>query len=446
MAERFVFGNFEILGKLGQGITGEVFRVRQSGLERIIAVKRIFETISNHEQFSDKFKPEVARAANLVHRNITPIYEFGKVDHTYYISMEYVEGVSLRRVIDKIHRSRRAIPLELALFIADQVSRALAFSHTSRLEGLDTESNLHGDLHPGNVLIGYQGKIKITDLGIGRFSLRQLAGDDKELLKRLPYLSPLHLKLTAADSRGDIFSLGAMLYEMLTGQRIETIISGKENPSSIDVSSVVDSGLPAPILKVVLGSLSGAQYPGIDDYLADLNKCLQVHAPGVNQGKLSSFMTNLFSEEISREREQLEKKRLPQQKMKKLRGETGQTIYIRKTDAVSLPDGLEEESQHLAAQKKAKLVIARGNNEGKEFELKEREIFIGRTPEAGIWLDETTVSRRHACIIFRKGCYLVRDLGSLNGTCVNGQPITERFLEDDDELEVGEICLRFEQE
>lgn len=200
-------GRYEILDEIGQGAMGTVYRARDPLIERTVAIKTV--SIAQLQQegadAESRFLREAQSAGRLSHPNIVTIYDVGEADGLAYIAMEYLPGATLRDLMDK-----GPMPLDLALDTAAQMAEALAFAHEHGV--------IHRDIKPANVVVtGRRGRIKLTDFGIAH-----LANSDRthagQMLGSPRYMSPEQAKGGEVDGRSDIFSLGAVLYEMLTGR------------------------------------------------------------------------------------------------------------------------------------------------------------------------------------------------------------------------------------
>ncbi|MDZ7594036.1 MAG: protein kinase [Thiobacillus sp.] len=200
-------GRYEILDEVGQGAMGTVYRARDPLIERTVAIKTvpIAQLRQEGADAESRFLREAQSAGRLSHPNIVTIYDVGETDGLAYIAMEYLSGATLRDVMDK-----GPIPLELALDTATQMAGALAFAHEHGV--------IHRDIKPANVVITSQhGRVKLTDFGIAHL-LNSDHTQTGQMLGSPRYMSPEQAMGREIDGRSDIFSLGAVLYEMLTGQ------------------------------------------------------------------------------------------------------------------------------------------------------------------------------------------------------------------------------------
>src|SRR6266850_6776120 len=200
-------GRYEILAELGQGAMGVVYKARDPMLDRVVAIKTINLTLPKEElaEFEARFYQEAKAAGGLSHRNIVTIHDIGRSDRVAYMAMEFLEGQELRRLM----QSRVPIQMAHALEIGAQVAEGLQFAHDRQI--------IHRDIKPANIMVLNDGLVKITDFGIARMRNNEVKTMTGMILGSPKYMSPEQVSGKRADTRSDIFSLGVVLYEMLTG-------------------------------------------------------------------------------------------------------------------------------------------------------------------------------------------------------------------------------------
>jgi tRNA A-37 threonylcarbamoyl transferase component Bud32 len=204
------FPQLEILELLGQGGMGAVYKARQRKLDRLVAVKILPPEVARDPAFAERFAREARSLAHLNHPNIVTIFDFGEIDGLYYFSMEYVDGKNVRELLNA-----GALPPQTALKIVPQVCDALQYAHD---EGI-----VHRDIKPENILVDKKGRVKIADFGLARLvgltpTYLTLTGSH-EVMGTLYYMAPEQMKRThSVDHRADLYSLGVVFYEMLTGE------------------------------------------------------------------------------------------------------------------------------------------------------------------------------------------------------------------------------------
>ncbi len=215
------FGKYDLLEKIATGGMAEVYRARaygMAGFEKILVIKKGLPQLLKDEEFIRLFIDEANIAVNLQHVNIVQVFELGEVEGQYFMAMEYIHGLDLSRVISRA-RNIGPFPIPLALFIITEVLKALQFAHTRANEQGEPMHIVHCDISPQNVLISYAGEVKITDFGISRAAF-QASGQHKVIRGKYAYMSPEQVEGKRLDGRTDVFSLGIVLFEVLTGRRL----------------------------------------------------------------------------------------------------------------------------------------------------------------------------------------------------------------------------------
>ena len=267
------YGEYEIESLLGKGSIGKVYLARHRRIGRRVALKIIrpeqrFDDEADRVEFQRRLQREAELCASLHHPNVVTLFEAGYEDDVIaFLATEYVEGESLQARLKKT----RPLPLDDALQIGSDVLRALAYAHAKGV--------IHRDIKPGNIIIAGTGQAKITDFGIARPVDSSLTGTNS-LLGTPNYMSPEQVKSSAITPRADLFSAGAVMYEMLTGVKpfSASDISGiLYNVVNLDPPAVdkLNPTVPRPIAKVVarlLAKAPQARYPSAADALADIER------------------------------------------------------------------------------------------------------------------------------------------------------------------------------
>ena len=218
MSEGVGFGNYRLLRRLARGGMAEVFLARQQGVEgfeRRVAIKRILPHLSDSAEFRTMFLDEARLAAQLSHPNIIHIYDFGKVEDYYFIAMEYVDGVDLGRLIKQARTS--PVPFELIARLLADACAGLQYAHNIT-DGAGTRLKVvHRDVTPQNVLVTYDGIVKVVDFGIAKATWQASRTRPGVVKGKYAYMSPEQVEGRPLDSRSDIFSVGICMYELMTG-------------------------------------------------------------------------------------------------------------------------------------------------------------------------------------------------------------------------------------
>jgi serine/threonine protein kinase len=218
MSDGVPFGNYRLQRRLARGGMAEVFLARLigvEGFERRVAIKRILPHLSESEDFRAMFLDEARLAAQLTHPNIVHIYDFGKVEDYYFIAMEYVDGVDIGRMIRRA--KDRQVPFELAARIFADVCAGLHFAHNASDPIGRKLEVVHRDVTPQNVLVTYDGVVKLVDFGIAKAQFAAGRTRPGVVKGKYAYMSPEQVEGKLLDGRSDVFSAGICLYEMLTG-------------------------------------------------------------------------------------------------------------------------------------------------------------------------------------------------------------------------------------
>lgn len=202
-----MLGRYEIVAELGQGAMGTVYKARDPLLDRIVAIKTVNLALPKDEvaEYEARFYQEAKAAGQLSHPNIVTVYDIGKSERMAYMAMEFLEGEELRKMLG----SRNPIPVTKSLDIAAQVADGLQYAHEHHV--------VHRDIKPGNIMVLNDGTVKITDFGIARMRTNEVKTMTGMILGSPKYMSPEQVAGRRADSRSDIFSLGVVIYETLTG-------------------------------------------------------------------------------------------------------------------------------------------------------------------------------------------------------------------------------------
>ncbi len=208
----------EVIEIIAEGGMGAVYKAWQHGVEnfkKTVAVKTLLSEFTNNPKFVKMFKAEALLVANLVHENIVQIYQLGKFENDYYFVLEYVDGISLHDFLEFHNKLNLRMPVKLAVFIASRIARGLAYAH-SRRDASDCPLNIvHCDVCPSNILINTEGLPKLTDFGIAKAA--NMAVYDT-VSGKYPYMSPEQAAGKDMDFRSDIYSLGIVLFCMLSGK------------------------------------------------------------------------------------------------------------------------------------------------------------------------------------------------------------------------------------
>lgn len=286
MIGRKLGDRYEVIERIGGGGMAVVYRALDTLLNRFVSIKVLHAQFSTDEEFVRRFRREAQAAASLSHPNVVNIYDVGMEGDEYYIVMEFVDGLTLKEVI----QDRAPLPVQEAIDISKQICSALGHAHENNI--------VHRDIKPHNILIGKDGRVKVTDFGIARAITSNTITQDGSVLGSVHYFSPEQARGGITDVKSDIYSLGVVLYEMLTG---ELPFSG-ETPISVALKHLQDHfveprqinpSLPQSVENIILKSLAkdpGVRYQSAREMARDLEKALLYPNP-------PKFTAPLFNEQ-----------------------------------------------------------------------------------------------------------------------------------------------------
>jgi serine/threonine protein kinase len=272
MTEPWLLGRYEVVAELGKGAMGVVYRANDPMLNRMVAIKTINTEEAGHEgmaEYEARFYTEAKAAGGLNHPNIIIIYDIGKSGHLVYMAMEYIQGKELREML----ADGKPVPVAQAVDIAAQVGEGLAYAHQHQV--------VHRDIKPANIMITPEGRAKIADFGIARMRSSETRTQTGVILGSPKYISPEQVVGKRADHRSDIFSLGVILYESITGS---TPFNGEglsalmyqitnHDPSPPSASNSQVPVMLDYIMAKVLAKSPEARYQSAADFANDLREC-----------------------------------------------------------------------------------------------------------------------------------------------------------------------------
>jgi tetratricopeptide (TPR) repeat protein/tRNA A-37 threonylcarbamoyl transferase component Bud32 len=304
------FGKYVLLDKVATGGMAELYRAKITGIqgfEKLIAIKRILPHLATQEELVSSFIDEAKLAALLHHQNIVQIYDFGCIEDSYYIAMEYLLGKDLRLVTRKAALKDKPISLEFALYVVSRICAGLDYSHSLK-DFQGTPLNIiHRDISPPNVLITYDGNVKIVDFGIAKAATQSHLTQAGMIKGKVAYMSPEQAQGKVIDHRSDIYSAGIILYELLTGRQMfqggDTLqMLALVRKGKFTQAREVKGNLPDKlygILDRALAKNREMRYQSVGDMLADLEECMYQMSMRYGSRELSEYLKILLEEEIT---------------------------------------------------------------------------------------------------------------------------------------------------
>lgn len=276
MIGRQLGGRYEILGRVGGGGMAIVYKGLDILLHRHVAVKILRQQYVHDEEFIQRFRREAQAAASLSHPNVVSIYDVGQEEDVHYIVMEYIEGTTLNELI----KEKAPLQVEEAVHIAGQICDALDHAHHNQI--------IHRDIKPHNILIGKNGRVKVTDFGIARAVTSSTITQTGSVVGSVHYFSPEHAKGTPTGEQSDLYSLGIVMYQMLTGRlpflgESPISVALKHLQEDVEEPRKVNPLIPQSVENIILRAMrksTSERYRSAKDMMDDLESCLLPHRKG----------------------------------------------------------------------------------------------------------------------------------------------------------------------
>lgn len=307
------FGKYVLLRKIATGGMAEIFlasRKEATGINQFVVVKRILPHLSVSRKFKKMFKNEGKITSSLRHSNMVSIYEFGCVNDVYYIVMEYISGCSLKDLLNKIRKNKIRLSVPSAINIVRSIASVLHYIHNSIDQETGEALNLiHRDVSPHNVMIGFNGDIKLIDFGIAKNTDHNLTGTGV-VKGKFSYMSPEQIRGIQLDYRTDIFSLGSVFWELLTGHKLFNGKNINEIMEKIKRCSVKDANrirrdIPNRVSSIIHRCLDRdreKRYKSAEILERNLNLLLNKEYPHFSNFDFQTFVKKLYHQEILTER------------------------------------------------------------------------------------------------------------------------------------------------
>lgn len=309
--QKHQFGKYLMLDKLAVGGMAELYRAMITGMqgfEKIIAIKKILPHLATEEELVNSFIAEAKLAALLHHQNIVQIYDFGSLDGSYFIAMEYLLGKDCKIINRQAKKLKKPLGVEYALYICTRICAGLNYAHNLKDFQGKPLNLIHRDISPQNILITYEGDVKIVDFGIAKAANQNTMTQMGMIKGKIAYMSPEQAGAKEIDKRSDIFSAGIILYELVTGEKMFTgdtmqiLTSVREGKYSLPEQT--DGKIPAAVFDIINRALArepAKRYQSCSDMLADIEKCLADNNMRPSAQGLARYMKSLFTDEIGEE-------------------------------------------------------------------------------------------------------------------------------------------------
>ena len=292
---------YEIVRKIFEGGMGIVYEAKQlgaRGFSKRVAIKVIRERFARQPEFIENFIGEARLVADLIHTNIVQTYHLAEDRGTWFICMEYIRGVNLDELMTRLRQTGRALPTELAVFIVSRIARGLAYAHAKT----DPEGRplgiVHRDISPKNIMIAYEGDVKVTDFGIAKARGFLIDKEGEEVAGKPEYMSPEQADFKITDKRSDLFSAGVVLAQLLTGTnflRADTPEASRERvltapiPDFQAINPAIETRLNQ-ILQRALHRDLALRYQSADEFLYELEHFIYHRGYGPTNETMGRFL------------------------------------------------------------------------------------------------------------------------------------------------------------
>ena len=306
-------GQYYLLEKIAQGGMAEIYKglaYDLAGIKKTVCIKKILPHISASQEFIDMLVDEAKIVVQLNHGNIAQIYDLGKVGDDYFMVMEFVEGQNLSKLNKRSLRQGKRIPIPLACFIMANVASGLNYMHRKTDDQGNPLHIIHRDISPQNIVVSYSGTVKIIDFGIAK-AASKIGHTESGILKgKFAYMAPEQVRGDSMNHQSDIFSLGIILHELLTGKRLFKGIDNQETlrnvrRAKIPAPSTLVDDIPPALDAIVLKALTKELHhrtAHASDLHDDLMKFVYTQYPDFTPSQLGPFVQELFAPELKTKR------------------------------------------------------------------------------------------------------------------------------------------------
>jgi eukaryotic-like serine/threonine-protein kinase len=376
-----MFGKYRLLKRIAVGGMAEIFVARREGMEgfqKTIVIKRIRPHLSEQSAFVNMFLNEAKLAAELNHSNIAQIFDLGRIGKSYFIAMEYINGHDMRAIVPKAEKQGISFPLEYSFKIVREACEGLYYAHRKADEQGQPLNIVHRDVTPENIMVSFDGEVKVLDFGIAK--AENLVSETRagEIKGKLGYLSPEQITGKPVDHRSDLFSLGTVLYEWSTSHKLFTgrsdvdvlraVIEGKIYPPSYFKEDVPEAA--EAIIMKALNRNREERYQTAWELQYDIDQFFMQHQFTPTNIHLSNFLKQIFADELASQRTEQDK-----QVEEEDPSESG-TVIVERSDTgpKAVKPGLDEEDGRQGTQAEKPLVLKKEKSKSSAEYALEQEL------------------------------------------------------------------------
>ncbi len=309
-------GNYFLLDHLIDGGMAKICRARYladsatDGADKLVVLKMVQEKFSNDPEYATMFLDEIKVSFGLQHPNISTTFDYGKIGNNLFVSMEYIHGKDLKLLVDKLAAKKQVLPFEITLYIISKMCEGLFYAHnfSDQLTG-QNYNIVHRDISPHNVMVSYDGYVKVIDFGIAKADTNEQVEQEGTVKGKINYFAPEYLEGLSIDHRYDQFAIGLTFWELLTGKKT---FDEKDQMKTIKAifdcnprkPSLLNSQIPIEIEKIVMKTLSrnpADRYSDLSELNREVTSLIHKIAPGLNQQDLSQFMKQMWKEDFEKD-------------------------------------------------------------------------------------------------------------------------------------------------
>jgi serine/threonine-protein kinase len=302
-------GRYNLFAHIGRGGMADIYLAQADtglGVTRLVVIKEMLAKLAHSAEFAEMLVSEAKLAAKLSHANVVKVEDLGRADGTLFIAMEYVEGIDLRELLRRCAKSKIALPVEFSLRIVIEALRGLSFAHRARDDEGRHLGIVHRDVSPSNVLLSFEGEVKLCDFGIARANAVAEDLPEEAILGKAGYMSPEQARGEPLDARADVFAVGIILWEMLAGRRLYKATEGQrllDAARAVVIPPLVSRDLPREeeLHRIVTRALSAdreARYPSAAAMLADLEDYAAAARMVASPIRFGEWLMESFGQEV----------------------------------------------------------------------------------------------------------------------------------------------------
>ncbi|MFY0563382.1 serine/threonine protein kinase [Archangium lansingense] len=309
-----LLGRYELVHLLGQGGMGEVYLAKISGaagFEKPCIVKTILPALLKDRQFLDRFHHEAKVLVHLVHSSIAQVYDMGEAEGTYYMALEYVAGVDLAYLQEQARNEGQQIPVPVALYLGQRIAEGLGYAHRKTGPDGTPLGIVHRDVSPHNVMLSYEGEVKVIDFGLAKSAARSKYTLPSTVMGKLGYMSPEQVRAEAVDHRSDVYSCGVVVWELIAGRSLirhgtvgemMAAMSNPNVPALHEVRPDVDPAIDA-VVRRALAPNPDERYARSDDFARALNEQLLRSGSTLGAEEVGDFVRTICPQAFATQRQ-----------------------------------------------------------------------------------------------------------------------------------------------